>query len=390
MSFPYMPGSPEQVRVTRQNQVVYLEQLSTVTDLTYATQWGEAGKGPGGGPWDATWGMPALPANFTHPVLQRGAKVEIICGGEAIWCGNLAEPDRDNWTFSARGIARWGDDYLCIADYGDGPIPSTTPEDVIEYAISLGLRWWITEPFVDSTVYSTPLRANEDQIRSLSSLTALLDAVATANGVRWWVEPDGEVRTGLDQTSPKWRVIQDDAPMGTADDDYYSDLYGRHIATVADGSDPMVPAGTPLTFGTEHVRDDFAFARWGYKAKYIDLTPRGVLTSGAVLTDLNTRLAQAGGRMQFTSGFSPAWFELLAMNGVPVSWWQVRAGDMFEMANVMDQWGNLEVGLSQQVIAGRVEVRAGESISVTPVGFAPRDLLAVLADAVKPERELKA
>lgn len=340
---------------------VWLDTIATVADLQTSTTW------PGGCA-EASWAMDLGPDN-TPPALARGALVEIMDGLTRTWVGLLSEPDRgDGWTLNARGLASEAVSYLCIDSNGN---PTSIPDTAIDRAILRGLPW--TRPASVSNVRFSVA----DTTTNLNRLDLLLNAYAESVGKQWAVFADGAVQVAANPTVPTWVLSPGAGVMGVADDDYVSVIYARYVTAVA-GTPPA-----PSAWATTVVADPNAVGR---RERALDLTPLGVMTQSRATSLAQARLDQGKARRGWTNGLEAAATDLWTLGGIPARLCRVKAGDMLRIHGVLDAQGNLDVGVSIDVVLGEVKYTDGaDTITLNPVGLVDRDLESVLATPAVPE-----
>src|SRR5690348_6940194 len=83
--------------------------LGYVGDLEWSTTY----TAQGGGLLTASFAL-SLPRGFTHPALRQGALVEFYVGSLRIGAGLMAEPDRNDWTFTVDGLFREAEHYVAV------------------------------------------------------------------------------------------------------------------------------------------------------------------------------------------------------------------------------------------------------------------------------------
>lgn len=312
-----------------------------------------------GGSEEASWRM-ALPDTFTHPALRTGKLVELKAGSANVWSGVLNEPDisADGWQFNAIGLAEEATGYLCLTSGGD---TTSTPDTAIDQAILRGLPW--TRPV---SLQSTPF-ALTDATDNLNYLSDLLDAWATSQSKRWRVDVNGVVSAAADPTTPTWHMTPGSARIGLADDDYASNLYGRYRSAAT-------------TYATVTAADTSAAGK--RRREYpVNLTSRGVTTSGNATNILTGMLAKGKARYAWTHPANPSRMQLTTPGGQPAYLPFVRAGDMVRTHGVINEQGTVLPYVDW--IIGKTEYEDGaDTIQLAPTELAARTLGDVLSLAV--------
>lgn len=359
--------------------------LGGVSDLTWTETY------PGGLFDTASFSMPQLDPGFSHPALVRGARVEILDGPVILGAGILSEPDRAGWAFNAVGLWRAGANYPPVTlDTTSGlEVQTMVPDAAVDYAIAhLGLPWIRrTSIGADFVVVDANGGGTSTDITSIGDL---LDSSAIARGKRWMVAADGEVMMLTDPAAATYNVTPGTVQMASADDDYYSDLYGLYQVQALSADGVTVITVTAIV----GVSDPVSAARFGRKFKVIDLTGLGIQYKGTttsqqsrqrawIAANLSARLAQTGGRLFYTDTIDAMPFQILR-GGISVHPSFVHPGMMIRVHGVLDGDGKPTFGLFVDLVVGTVvHIRDDALLTLTPVDFTPRDFTSVLADAVE-------
>lgn len=292
-----------------------------------------------GGCLAASWSM-ALSAGSAPRLLSPGVPVEIMVGATRVWYGVLDEPDRLTWTVTARGIASRAADYLAI-DTGNAP----TRDLPTAFSRAQGLGW-------DVLTADTLGIASGDA--AAGTLSQLFDEYAVQLGKRWSVRGDGYLRFESDATEATWLAAPQGAVFSEADDNYITHLVGQY------------DNGTTLA----QIRRGDATATVG-REEWVDLTPRGVLSSGQATDILDGLLALRGNRLAWTNGVTLTNEQLTSLGGTPAFLASVRAGQMLRAYGV----ANARHTHRLDVVIGKTVYTAGaKTIYIEPVALAPRNL----------------
>jgi len=372
-----------------------LETLGNITDVTWTENRDiNNGNGNGGGSrfQTLTFKIPTLAPDFTHPALLRGKFVELFDEGVPLGCGLMSEPDRSTWTFTATGLAQEMKKYTCHKIVSTVLTPTSILDDVIDYAITQGLR--VKRP---TSLRSTPKitigaagSQGDDNVGTetikagIRTLEDLLNAVAAEAGMRWWVDEYQVIRMDADPvigtTPAKWAMLPGTGEMGIADDDYYTTLIGLYALTWS-ATAPF----TVLTTATAMVEDAVAVARYGRRVKYIDFTALRYQTSGTVATSLAARLAQVAARSGFTNRLELSAAEVDNLGGTPAYHYDLRPGEILRIRVIDDTNGNIDFGNSVDVIMNELtKTDTNKSVLMSPNGLVVRDLASWVADVEAP------
>lgn len=319
-------------------------------------EWGTKAQG---GMDSISWSMDT-DTSFRHPALRTDSLVEIFDGASRIGAGYMDEPDVAGGTFSAVGLYRAAEHYLCLNAMGNG---SSIPDESIDQAIARGLPWKRRESF--SSARFTPDGAADTS--GLNYLHTLLDGYADEASTFWFLDGDGYVHNAAAETAPTWVLPPGITDLGVSEDDYASDLYGRYLAS---GGSIL-----PVNRGDAAARDAF-----GRREAPVDLTSLAVITSAKAQAILAGLLAKGRARPAFTQSVDVSSDQLLTVGGVKADLSMVRAGQVVRSHGFFDDIAYLQGRNYLDWLIGETKYADGSDvITLSPQGLAPRDLAAVLA-----------
>lgn len=332
----------------------WLHGLGFVGDVNYKTALS-------GGLLTVSWRM-VLPKGFTHPALRNGSLIELH-DGECLGIAVMAEPDRDNWTFTADGLALSLKGALALDSSLD---PTTDMEVAVTQAASRGLP-----VAIGTGVPTTALSTMSSDNAEVNSIPALADAHAESLGQHWWFDPHGYLNFGDDPApgAVDWIITPGTPGLATAEDDYASLVVLRYVAT-ATGS-------TPDSYAVATASDAAAAARWGVREVVEDGTSLGVLTAPQAATNAQAILESKRARPAFTQGIELAAFQITTPGGTPAHLPHVRAGQRVRQYGVVDPEGMGSTGTAEWIIGGTDYTAGSQVITLSPLGLAPRTLAAV-------------
>lgn len=299
-------------------------------------------------------------ANFRHPALRPDVLVEVYDNAQRIGAGLLDEPDVASGSFTARGLYRAAENYLCLTSVGANTSVANT---AIDQAIARGLPWrriasFSTTPYTGdgSTAGSAP-----------NYLHTLLDGVTDEAGTFWSLDPDGAVVNAPLTTVPSWHLGPGLTDLGLAEDQYASDLFGRFFNTAA-------------AYQTVVRADADARAAFGRREAPVDLTPLGPIAATRAQQILDGLLAKGRARPAFTQSLEVSASQLISAGGVEADLSMVQAGQMVRSHGFFDDIRALDGRTYLDWVIGETKYADGEeTITLSPQGLAPRDLAAVLA-----------
>lgn len=337
-----------------------LDDIAHVSGLAWSHGWPH-------GCLEASWSMD-LPLN-TYPAALMPApnndvRVEAWDGPIRVWCGYLTEPNPGEvWELHAVG---WYGAFANLLALDATPAPSAVPATAVPQAISrAGLPI-----VVGSTLSSASITAANETV-SANYVLPLLDAYAEQIGQRWMIDADYVLTFAADPTTPTLVLDNDDALRGTADESYVTDIYPRFVATV----DPST--GDATSWGLGHVGT--AAQPAGRRERAMDVTDLGQIAQATAEGYASEQLALNDARKGYTSGLEVRYGDLLTTGGVPRRLGLARGRDMFRSFNVADASGQIQLGLTADVVIGKTTYRDGETtLAVEPLGLAPRTFADVL------------
>lgn len=340
-----------------------LDDIANVAGLTWSTAWP-------GGCLEASWQMDLKPNTFPR-ALTAGGYVEVWDGPIRAWSGYLSEPvPGETWTLHAKGWSTMFARLLALT--ADESAPSAVPNVAIPAAITrAGL------PITVGSSLSAVSITEADETVSLNSVAALLDAYAAQEGKRWRVDADNVLWVEDDPTSAHYTHDSPDPLRGTADDDYVTDVYPRFVSSVDGG-------GEPDGWGLGHVST--ASQPAGRRERAMDVRDRGIMLEADAEALAQPQLDLNGARMGYTNGLEVVYGELVRPGGSPARLGLVRGGEMFTSFNVADASGQVQLGMTADVVIGRTTyVDGSRTLRVDPVGLAPRTFVDTLAALKVPE-----
>jgi hypothetical protein len=323
-----------------------------------------------GGCKEASW---VMTANYGSrlPLLTRGALVEVLWGGWAIWAGTLQEPDWNgrDVSLTASGLMRLGERYMAF----DGSANTTdVASTAVDAAIMKGLPW-----IRHSSVPTTALASGTTD--PVNSVAALLDAAAEKAGQRWGVDAVGSCFFAADPAAASLAVRPGVGDLGIADDNYASNVVLRHVTTTSTYRSAVYPP-----FGTVSAYE----AKYGHSEFVRDITDRGPIADAdadALAQKVYERSKQRPG---WTNGLELANGEVMNVGGKALHPLWVAAtgwGKRMRLDGVPD-----EVGLTSYttfVVGGTAYAEGSNVVNVTPVGLVSRtqeDVLVELLEAMYP------
>lgn len=302
------------------------------------------------GCWQADWSMALSPLE-RPPFIVQGAKVDILIGSRPVWSGWLGEPNWEESTFTAAGAGREGEETLCLTS---GGLTTSTPDVAIDAAIARGALSWSRPASLSSAALTTG-----DTTTALNYLTDLLDTWSNTAGKRWAVNADRQVYAAADPTTPTYYIAYGAAELGVADDALVGTLYGGWYDT----------SGNPHTTSVGSGKPEVA----------VDMSNLGPIDVTTATNALNGILAKVGARLAFTSAVTVDASQVTSPGGVHPALWQLTAGQMYRLVGLHDPRNGAPY--SDVVMGESVWDVDAQTVQLTPVDLAARDLSTIIGDA---------
>lgn len=301
------------------------------------------------------------PVNALPGVFAAGRLVNVYDGPLLVWGGVLGDSDPGPpRQFTGYGLASLGDRYIAVST---GTTPTTDGDTAVDQAIARGLPW--RRPLSLPTATLTQ--------GAVGTVNDLLDQLAAANGKRWQVDAYGDLTMAADSTTPDYLLVATTTPGGRAIDNYATALYGRYTDSTTT-QPKLVSAGTITDTGAGPL---------GVFEQVIDLTDRGPLTAAVAGNILAGMLTLTGPRAGFSGTIPVQPGQLLTLGGMPARLSTVTPGAMVRCVGVEPDpnLGELNFDTVVDLTIAETDYDAtADLLTLTPVGFEPRDFAAVLED----------
>lgn len=315
----------------------------------------------GGVEVDARWPLGGYQLDFDvllgsrqrPSVVAEGADCQLFFGGVPQFLGQVSEVDWDQGKVTATGRCRDAETAVALTS---GNVPTTTLDVAIDAAIARG-AWQVTRP---ASLSGSPVAAT-DASDNANYIAALADLWAGDNGKRWYVDPFGAARSGVDPTTPELYILPGAGELSWTTSEQASRIIGNWI-------DP---------FGVPRV----SWVGSGSTERIIDLSNRGVLTSAQVLSILNAILAQStsGG---WAGGITVASQQIVTPGGLHPSLASVSRmvgrGLMIRLLGHRDPRPG-RFALTTDVVTGQGVWNVDDgTVALTPLGSVARDFSAIV------------
>lgn len=309
----------------------------------------------------AAWTL-GVPANFNHRALSPGRRIEIHDGLQKVWSGVLTDPERGlPWSFSAQGHAALATAFI---------VTTSDPNLAIDAAIIRGLPWVRVQTLPTPTL----------PMYTAGSLADLLNQVAAASGMRWWVGANQQIVMDVDALTPSYMITASDTPGGRTISEYGSALYGRFVNSANSPPSPGLAASS-LNAAT-------GGPAFGRREILVDLTPAGPITGSAATALLDARFPLVQARADFTGSLQVRYGDITSMGGVPVRLSSLTAGQRVRViGSAADpNLGELLSTTKVEFVVGQVDLAdLGQTVTLTPLGAVQTDLAALLEVAAAPD-----
>jgi hypothetical protein len=252
-----------------------------------------------------------------------GRIVMIYRGAIRVWEGQLDEstPSDTGWELTAHGAGTYGQQFM--AKY-----TTWNPDDVVNQAISRGLRW------VNGGITGSPFYGQQTDSASITVADHLTNITGPAN-LTWYVDTGPSANTfsifspGA-LTVPN-RLLIATAPAQPTLHGYWTRLFGRYQAT----KDTTKAAAT---FGTTNIDNTAQVARHGPLETFIDLTQSGVMSAGTAQGILTTTLAKYVAA-SYSDAFVVTAGNLRNMGGQPIDLGTEQAGTVCQLMLAAQGYG---------------------------------------------------
>lgn len=324
---------------------------------------------------EASWSM-ALPVTSQHPAFTYGNHVQILDGTGPVFGGILSEVRHgEPWTLNARGFYSLAKDYQARDATG---APTSIPSVAVEQAIARGLPW--TMP---ATGISTQPFTSNEETRKVNTVADLLNAWTTSIGQRWGVDALGQLFVAPDPVTPTLHLRTGTAFMGSADDEFITDIWAEYVTAVDIDGKPTATARVLVT-------DEEAVAAYRTRREYeLDLTGLGIMEALDATAHAKGRLDLGRARMGYVDAVEVGRGELRTVGDVPQRLTLLRTPVMMRAFTVADSQGNVRPGLTVDEVVGEIRCNPDGTAVLAPVGMVPRTLSDVLAapQAEKPADE---
>lgn len=286
-------------------------------------------------------------------VVDGGAICDLLVGGRPVFTGQISEVDWSAGKVTASGAARGAESIPALS--ADLTTPISTPDTAIDTAIALG--WPVNRP---ASISSTALAAG-DATSDMFMTPALLDLWANDNGQRWYVDPAGALRAGVDPTVPDLYVLPGAGELSWAVAQQATRIIGSYIDSNGITRVSVVGSGTVV--------------------HSVDLSNRGVLTSTQATNILNQILAQST-TGSWVGGVTLAAGQIITPGGLHPSLAKVTRmvgrGLMVRLLGHRDPRPG-RFSLVTDVVIGQAVWNVDDgTIQLTPIGTVARDFAAVV------------
>lgn len=299
-----------------------------------------------GGCWSLSWDMDVRP-DWSSPFVKQGATVQAFLGTSAIWTGFLPEFDPEQGTFEAMGLGRRFE----VMQAYDLSGPTNDIDDAIFFANARG-------SLVGSLGAFGVVADNSGEPRYISELLAMW--MSENPGKFWFVDRNGTLWIGTEQSTPRWWVMPGAASLGQA----YSDYATRWTVRYLDA------ATSTFKDASASVSADTSVER------IAELTERGPISTATAQGVADGLLAASQTLTGWTNPITVTDRSLANRGGGYVGLGMVKAPDMIRLQGFRDS--RRSAAYTDAVIDESVwDVEAGE-ITLKPVDTADRNVASIV------------
>lgn len=283
----------------------WLGRLGLVTGLTYSYAFS--------GGCDQLSCVLARPPDFRTDAMNPGRTVQVYRGLSKVWDGKLDEPQpsTSGWTITAHGSGTFGSDFTALYS------GSFTPNNVVNAAISRGLRWRNTAGISGTGLWlGQPFDSGSQQVDSA------MQGFTSEGGYGWSIDRrDGTLTVAL-LPSAVDRLLVATGPVArtiTADCNVMEVRY----CSADDGNGNQ-------TFAVTEVTSAASIAVHGRMEQYLDLSGAGVMTLSAAQANGNAVLSHYV-RANWAGPFTVSFGQYLTTGGYPVDLGCQHAGQVVRL-----------------------------------------------------------
>lgn len=344
-----------------------------VGDLEWSTTFQRSDSQTGGGGLLVMTFRLFLPTGFTHPALRRQALVTLKAGSLPLGHGLMAEPNRDEWTFTVDGLFRSAE-WTAAVDASRAP--STNVRTVVVEAIARGrLPGW---KYVTADLPNVSVSTTSEASSNLNYVADVLNEYCRQNNKVWWIDQFGYVQITDLPTTPTLAFIPGVPAMATADDDYASGYFGRYQSATG-----------PDAFSSVDVDNTAAAARYGGRESLEDFGDLGLMSSGDATTLLQSIADANGARPNYSQAVEVTREQVTTLGGTcPELWQHGLAPQMVRHHGWLDDDGALAYGKTREWVIGSTQHKANERTFIAaPIGLVARTQASVIKAQWQKTRE---
>lgn len=313
----------------------------------------------------------ALPRGYSHPALIEGAEVEVLRCGVSLGFADMADPSRDDWTFTADGRFR-------RAEHFNAEGPTNSPADVVAAANArtLSLGWNGTGNLPD-----TPI-PTDDNTR-LPTVQAVLDEYCRLENKRWGLAFDNTPYITDDPVEPSIALRPGTPVMPTASDKDLSRIVVRFVLEEGPEGEP------PVYDEVEASNPNAESAREGYE----DLSRLGLIDPTDAQRYANALIAANIATRGFTAGMEVGPSKLTNRGGVPIDHWAAPLFALGQLAlqhNVLETDGRQAYGQTRNWVVGSTNWQPDRGLVLNPTDLLARSVPQFEASRVTQLARIKA
>ena len=246
------------------------------------------------------------PARWRHEAIRPGRRLEAHRGGSVVWSGILDEPQPSDtgWSLSAHGA---GGDAAAYRAIYTAPWATTSPDDVVNQAITRGLDW--INPGIGNP---SGMWIGQAPDSASTTVADVLSLICHKGGLTWQVQtiPQGNVLSVFALPTAATRLLVATGAVPQSITDGADVIYVRYQSSWDTGK-------TPAQYATTSVSNSDLITLTGRREDFADVSSAGKMLSTDAQA-VGNQVLKKFTRAAFTDSFTARPGDLLNLGGQPV------------------------------------------------------------------------